>query len=119
MSKLDDGAVEIMLDGEMRLLQPTIAAGRVVSRHFGGFQKALTAPHNMDLDACTFIIAAGLGVKRDDKEAMEKVADQVFTTGLLSLSDKVTVFVATLMNGGKTIRADDEGAGSKPNTGES
>lgn len=112
MSKLESATVEITLDGQTKILQPTIAAALAISRPYGGLNKALAAVNAFDLDAHALVAAAGLGL--DGKKA-EKVAEWVYTAGVLHTLAPLSRYVMVLMNGG---RGAEEEPGKEPATGE-
>ncbi|QKV17857.1 hypothetical protein [Oricola thermophila] len=98
--KIGAGNVEIELDGVPYTLKPTLRAARMVSQNFGGFQKALAAIGNLDLDAYVSVIAAGVGAKASD---VNEIAEAVWRTGMPGLADPVVTYLTNLANGGRPL----------------
>lgn len=113
MGKLDDGAVEIVLDGAPAQLLPTIMAAKALSRQFGGFGKAIAAIGAMEFDAYLAVAKAGLGLAEDD---VDKLTGRIYRTGLLDLIGPFTAYLLRLANGGRPPK--EKGAGAEPKTGE-
>lgn len=105
MSKIFSGQVKIILDGEERILKPTIPAMRHIDAHFGGYQPAFDALRRSSVSACAFIVRHGLGM--DDREAKE-VFDKVARTGTAELVGPLSEFIAILANGGRPLNGEAE-----------
>ena len=105
MNVSEDG-VEIVLDGEPVMLRFTLGASKKVNGHFGHFAAANQRLANIDQDAITFVVAAGLG------KSVKDVEDAVFKAGFLDLYEPVKVYVNWLANGGRDYVA------PKPDGGE-
>lgn len=99
-AKFGAGNVDIELDGQKCTLKPTLRAARLISRQFGGFQKALEAIGGMDLDAYISVVTAGLSAKPEDAD---DIANAVYRNGLPSLTEPVIQYVMALANGGRPL----------------
>ncbi len=94
------GEVEIELDGEKKVLRPTLGAAKRVNAS-GGFSQVINKLLGYDLDYYVTVISAGL----DRKPAT--VEEAVFKSGLPTLVEPLCRFVVNLSNGGKPPPADD------------
>jgi len=104
MSRINAGEVVITLDGEERILKPTLRAITMISAQYGGLAKARDALAAQDFQAATTIIRWGLNLP--DSEA-KKLPDQVFDTGLtVDLLVPLIRFIGILANGGKPLPDD-------------
>ena len=104
MSRLNAGEVTIKLNGEDRILKPTLRAITMISSQFGGLAKARDALAVQDFQAATTIIRWGLNMP--DSEA-KKLPDVVFETGLtVDLLVPLIRYVGILANGGKPLPDD-------------
>ncbi len=102
------GEVEIELDGEKKVLRPTLGAAKRVNAA-GGFSNVINKLLGYDLDYYVTVISAGLDRKP------QTVEEAVFKTGLPNLLGPLTKFVVNLSNGGKPPPEDD---GKVVDTGE-
>lgn len=93
------GELQITLDGKPRTLRATLRAAQMVNDGFGGFRAALEGVTRFDMNTFSVVIGAGLNTKT--QEDLNKVAEQVYATGLAELSGPVTKFISMLMNGGR------------------
>lgn len=89
------GEVTITLSGREETLKSTLRAARDVNAACGGFIEAYRKLMAFDFEAYVAIVASGLGKKR------QEVEDDVFKTGLASLSEPLAEFVGYLSNGGR------------------
>lgn len=71
MAKLDDGIVEVEIDGDRYELKPTVDAIRRISRAYKGLAPALAALQNVDVDAIAQVILAGAGVHGQRAKSLE------------------------------------------------
>lgn len=99
------GEVDIILGDKIETMRSTVAAARIVSHMGSGFLNASARIAAMDFDLCVAVIAAGLGKKPADVEAL------VFAEGVANLSGEVSTFITYLANGGKPPREDATGSG--------
>lgn len=96
---LGAGDVNLMLDGEMVTLRPTLRAAQTISRQAGGIVAAMQAVGRFELDTITQVVALGLNkVKPGD---LPEVAEKVYRTGLTDVVPAVTTFLTNLANGGR------------------
>lgn len=110
------GEVQIELDGETVTLKPTLRAAQMVNASLNGFRGAFESIARFDLDAFALVVAAGLG--KTTQAELDEVAEKVFRTGLVSLSDPLTKYAAMLSNGGRPpapAKTGDAGAASEGN----
>ena len=105
--------VAIVVGGEERFLRPTLRAAIAVNRRFDGFVGALRKVHDLDLEAITQIIAAGLD-KRDPDDLTD-LREQLFAHGVALLVEPTSRFVEVLSYGGRDPGdpPDEERSGSK------
>jgi len=82
-------------------LTPTLGAATTINRAFGNYMDALRYVQAYDHSAYVVIVAAGLEKKPADVE------QQVFAAGLVNLTDPVTLFIQSLLRGGKDPRQDE------------
>jgi hypothetical protein len=114
-AQLGAGNVEIELDGEIRILKPSLQAAQAISRQKGGIMAAIRSAGDFDFDTIVNVIALGLGVS--GKEARD-LPEQVYSTGLPDLSGPVIRYLSIIANGGRPL--DDGGEGDQdPQTGQS
>ena len=74
MDDLNDGIVEVVVDGETHEMKPTVNAIRRISRGCKGLLPALQALQNVDVDALALVVVAGIGVTgRPAREIEEQV----------------------------------------------
>jgi len=95
MSKTLHGEVELVVGESTYVLKPTLAAVRAIERQFGGLRGALEVTRALSVEGCAAIIAAGAGV--NEKAAAQLVQD-VWQTGVLTVSVPVAAYVAALYN---------------------
>lgn len=111
MSRADYGRVELELDGEEVILEPTLKAMRAIKMRWpnGGIQAAIGACSQMDADDLAYMIAAGSGI--DKKEAGE-LPEKVFNEGVAEVAPYVVRWLTLLMHPtGKTEATEDDGSG--------
>ncbi|QYM66693.1 hypothetical protein K1X80_16700 [Pseudomonas sp. So3.2b] len=95
MSKTLHGTVDIKLDDETYMLQPTLGAVRAIEAHFGGLRGASQAINALSIDGCAVIIAGGAGLTG---KAAEAVAEQVWQAGVLEVSVQLNAYLVALYN---------------------
>lgn len=99
-----EGDVEIELDGVRMWLKPTLNACLIISRVNGTAGPRVLADQclQLNLDAISTVIAAGLGVRVED------IQGQVFKTGTMNLFGKCIRFIHVVSNGGRLPVSGDE-----------
>jgi hypothetical protein len=108
MSKLNAGEVEITLNGETRVLKPTLKAITGMSRYFGGLLKGVEQLRSGDIDAAAAVISFGLGLPdKESRKMPDKVAENGLTDGL---TPALITFVGICSNGGKPLSDSEEEA---------
>lgn len=85
--------VEIALDGEPRLLRPTLRAAVNIHRKFGSFDRCSQSIASYHLADSVFVLAEGLGTCL---RARAELADQVERTGLRSLRPSLRDFLGVI-----------------------
>lgn len=100
------GDVNVMLDGEMVTLKPSLRAAQTISRQAGGIVACMQAVGRFDLDVIALVVAQGLGKVKSAE--VNEVAEAVWRTGLTDIVPKVTEFLTVLANGGRPASAGDE-----------
>ncbi len=104
MARINAGEVAINLNGDDRILRPTLRAITMISSTFGGLAKARDALASQDFQAAVTVIRWGLNMP--DSEA-KKLPDQLFATGLtVDLLVPLIRFIGILANGGKPLPDD-------------
>ena len=83
-------------------LRCTLRAAKTVNKVCGSFSEAFARVQALDFDACTVVVAAGMG------KSTTAVEDDVFRTGLPDLLQPLTEYLILLSNGGR--QPDDEPA---------
>lgn len=96
---LSAGDVQLMLDGEMVTLKPTLRAAQTISRQAGGIVAALQAVGRFDLDVVTQVV--GLGLNKVKPGDLPELTEQIYSTGLTEVVPAVTTFLTNLANGGR------------------
>ncbi len=97
------GEVEITLNGKTVTLRSSLKAAKMVNAG-GGFQDVLRKLAAFDQDYYVVVVAAGLGKNPRDVE------DDVYLTGLPSLTEILSTYVGYLANGGKPLTSGGDGA---------
>lgn len=100
-STLNEGEVEIVLDGQTRILKPTLAAMSTLSRMHGGLGGVRNALVAQDFDAICNVIRHGLGLKDADEKPLRAKVYRTKLDGALIIP--LIRYVAILGNGGKAI----------------
>ena len=104
MAKLNAGDVVVTINGEDRVLRPTLRALSMISAQFNGLAKARELLVAQDFAAAVFIIRHGLNL--NDREA-RALPDEVYANGLTAeLLIPLLRFVGILANGGKPMPDD-------------
>ena len=118
MDQLNIGDVPVMIDGEQRVLKPTLRAISMISTQFGGIAKARDLLIAQDFNATVAITRHGLNLSDKDAKALP---EQIFATGLTTdLLLPLIRYLAILANGGKPppddpVDAGDDGASTEGN----
>jgi virulence-associated protein VagC len=103
MTALNEGEVEIVLNGNKRVLRPTLNAITQISRLHNGMNGVTQALVNSDFDAVVAVVRHGLGIP--DREATRLPAE-IYKNGLTQdLVIACINYVSILTNGGRP-RAD-------------
>jgi hypothetical protein len=106
MAQINDGDVEVVLNGQSLVLRPTLRAMSAISS-MGGLGKVRQALVDQEFGTVVSVImhGANLAGTRDAKELPEAV----FKNGLdASLLVPLIRYVAILANGGKPLTEDEE-----------
>jgi hypothetical protein len=104
MAKLSAGDVVITINGQERVLKPTLRALTVISSQYNGLFKAREMIVQQDFAACVFIIRHGLNL--NDREA-KTLPDEIYENGLtFDLLGPLIRFMGILANGGKPLPDD-------------
>lgn len=102
MAKINEGEVEITVDGQVLTLKPTLLAMSAISSVGGGLSKVRQALVDQDFGTVVSVImhGANLAGTRDAKN----LPDAVFKTGLdAAILVPLINYVAILANGGKPL----------------
>lgn len=98
-----EGDVEIELDGAKLYLKPTLAACLAITRAGASGPRVLADQClQLNIDAISAVIAAGLGVRAED------IIGQVYKTGTMSLFSKCVRFIHVVSNGGRPVKVEEE-----------
>ncbi len=109
-SKLDDGFVDITLNGETYQMKATIKAARLISARYEGFGSAIALVSQLRLDATTDIVKIGLGLTEREFKEMD-IDNAVWRAGLPNLAGPLTRYLMMLINGGRSPSGDDDDEG--------
>lgn len=114
MSKLNEGEVEITLNGTPRVLRPTLNAMQALSRGHGGLAGTRDALVRQDVDVVCNVLFHGMGLKESDRKDLPKAVYKNGITGELLIA--LIRYVAILGNGGKPLDEgeDDDGEDTAP-----
>jgi hypothetical protein len=94
------GEIEIQLNGKTETLRPSLEAAKKVNTGGGGFMNVLQKLAVMDQDYYSLVVAAGLGKRPAE-------VDAVWRTGLPNLTESLALFVQSLANGGRPIAGEE------------
>lgn len=116
MSKLNDGEVEITLNGTPRVLRPTLNAMQALSRGHGGLAGTRAAILNQEVDVYCNVLVHGMGLKEGDRRDLLKA---LYKNGMTTdLMVDLIRYVSILGNGGKPLDEkegeDEDGDDSAP-----
>jgi hypothetical protein len=104
MAQLNAGDVAIELNGEVRIMHPTLRAITMISSAYGGLAKARDALVVQDFQAAVAVIRWGLNLS--DGEA-RKLPEQVYANGVTpELLVPLIRYLGILANGGKPLPDD-------------
>lgn len=106
--------VEIDLGDETLTLTPTLRASTVIHNRMGGMTAAFKALNDMDFNAMTAIVVAGLP-KLPDSEVKD-LREKLYHFGIVNLIGPLAEFLSIVNNGGK--RPDDLPAAASRNDGD-
>lgn len=98
--KVGIGDVVITLDGQERILRPTLHAAMTVSKLSNGIVGAIQRVSTFDFDLVTQIIVLGLGMSNNARESRD-IPEKVYRTGLMDLVPDVVRYLTILSNGGR------------------
>lgn len=115
MSKLSAGEVEIVLDGETRVLRPTLAAMSTLSRMHGGLGGVRDALVAQNFDVVCNVIRHGLGLKDADEKPLRAKVWRTAMDGALLIP--LIRYVAILGNGGRPLDEEEAAAGDDGQAG--
>ncbi len=99
------GDVEIMLDGEKKVLRPTLAAAMAISRMNGGLAGAISRVASLDMDTMVGVVRAGLDLTDLGAKGLD---EKVFRSGLGfedGLSAPLQTYLSHLANGVRPRKA--------------
>lgn len=116
MSKLNEGEVEITLNGTPRVLRPTLNAMQALSRSHNGLAGVRDALVRQDVDAVCNVLFHGMNLKESDRKDLPKAVWKNGITGELLIS--LIKYVAILGNGGKPLEESEDGDGEAAEAGE-
>lgn len=99
-SQVGVGDVRITLDGQERVLRPTLHATMTVSKLSNGIVGAIQKVSTFDFDTIVQVVILGLGLSNNAREARE-IPDKVYKTGMMDLTPQVVRYLTILANGGR------------------
>ena len=101
MADVENGEVEITLDGKEETLRCGLKRAKALNAFAGGNgHHGITARLGMlDFDTYVQVVAIGLDRKPVDVE------ERVYRTGIVNLTADLLTYVTNLANGGKPIKA--------------
>ena len=99
MTKLDDSAVEITLEGKTRELIATPKAMLTISRFSGGFGEVFERLRKQDVDIYILLVTVGLNEQLSDEEA----AALIFNSGGMNALFKPLLEYAVRLNNGGVV----------------
>jgi hypothetical protein len=95
---MDDGVVEIELDGRVHKLTPTMEACVKISQFAGGGAMAIQKCDFLDMDVICKIIEVGVGFNPKQAQMIPKA---VYEAGVMKCAGYCIEFVTIINNGGK------------------
>jgi hypothetical protein len=103
--KLGQGDVEIVIDGDIYVLKPTIQVAQQLSRRYGSLNDVIQKIGNLDFNAVVDVICLGLGSRYSTARQQNDISEKVFKTGLTDdtggIAERCIAFVLSVMRGGK------------------
>lgn len=105
MSDINDGQIEIELDGTKRFLKPTLGAAVTISRAYDGFTNAIRSISGFNFEAILLVIIQGLGLSDQEARGMD---EKVYRSGVQHLASPCIRYINVLSNGGRPIKEDKE-----------
>jgi len=103
MSKVDFGCVEVELNGETLTMKPTLRAYEKIDRKFGALNAAIQPLGSFNMEAITFVIAAGLGIGQKETDDLKS---KIFERGVSNVATAAIKYITLLMN--PTGKSDEE-----------
>lgn len=104
MSKINAGDIPVVLNGEERVLRPTLKAITQISQRYSGLGKARDNLVVQDFDTVVFVLRQGLNLSDADFKGFP---EKVYQNGLdAELIVPLIRYVAVLANGGKPLPDD-------------
>lgn len=99
--------VSIDLGGRDRSLSPTLGAAMELNKRYGGLMNLLAALERYDLAAAIDVVLCGLNLPEAQRQ---RATEDVYQTGLVSLTPALIRYVIVLANGGRAPKAAEEEA---------
>ena len=109
-AKLGAGNVPIKINGEERVLRPSLHACQQISRATGGVMSAIEAVQRVDIDAMAAIAAIGLGL---EGQAAKDLPEQMWQDGPQEFVVPLMKYLGMIANGGRPADGGEE-AGDPP-----
>lgn len=97
------GNIEIELDGEARVMTPSLVACMAISNLAGGLNSAAQRCLQLDMDTICQIVIAGLGLNQNQSKLIPEL---VYRTGLMQLAGPCVDFINIVGNGGRPLGDD-------------
>ena len=94
MSKATHGTVIVIVGDLSFTLKPTLQAVLKIEQRFGGLRPALEICNMQNVEASSFIIAAGANLKDDQVKGLP---EQVFHAGIVQITAQVIPYLTLLM----------------------
>lgn len=94
MSKAIYGTVQLTVGDHSFTLKPTLQAVLKIEQRFGGLRPALEVCNMQNVEASSFIIAAGASLK---EEQIKALPEQVFQAGIVQVTAQVIPYLTLLM----------------------